>query len=144
MRMSYWSSDVAPPIWRCCTTSRSTRSNKASCGIVQPSLVEQPVHRLGQRERQALAMYPVAFIVDTAQIEIEHATDVGRVVVAGQARAQLAMQGQRVDRVLQVVAAVQHGITHGFRGVGRRVVAEPGGILEIGRASCGERGGKYV
>ena len=67
------------------------------------SLCKQLIHGIDQGVRQSLHVYTMTRVVDAAQVEIEHAADVAVVIVVLQTRSKLAMQGQHVDRVLQIV-----------------------------------------
>ncbi len=55
-----------------------------------------------------------------AQEQVVDATEVAAVIVAGEALAQVAVQGQRIQQVLQVVAAIQHRLAQ----LVRRVVVQ--------------------
>ncbi|MNZ87720.1 hypothetical protein D3C78_1065900 [compost metagenome] len=51
------------------------------------------------------------------------------VVVIGEPRLELAMQGQQVQHVLQVIAVVENRLLHGRHGVGRIIGAKPVGFV---------------
>ncbi|MCY1370335.1 hypothetical protein D9M69_574220 [compost metagenome] len=51
------------------------------------------------------------------------------VVVIGEPRLELAVQGQQVQHVLQVITVVENRLFHGLRGIGRIIDAEPVGFV---------------
>ncbi|MCY1429650.1 hypothetical protein D9M71_455760 [compost metagenome] len=90
---------------------------------------EQCIEAFDQLTRWLGVVHAVAAAAGTAQEDEQGAANMAVIIVVRQPRAQLAVQGQQVQHILQVVAVLKNRLFHGHGIVGLDVRTQPVGLV---------------